>query len=115
MSAVSDAFVTSTYTPTPSKFPAVFVREVGRFTPTRCISMSNTETVKEITIEVQVFSNKSSGAKTEADGIMSAIESALKAIYFHEVSAVPVENEDASVYRIASRFRRIVCGADTIS
>lgn len=111
----ANAFVTSTYTPTPSKFPAVFVREVGRFTPIQYISLNNTENVKELTLEIQVYSNKTSGAKTEADTIMSAAESALKAQYFYEVSASPAENADASVYRTVARFRRIIADADTIN
>lgn len=110
----ANAFVTSTYTPTPSKFPAVFVREVGSFTPTQYISLNNTEKVKEITLEVQVYSNKKSGAKSEADSLMSAAETALKTQYFYEISSAPVENADAAIYRIAARFRRIIADADTI-
>ena len=115
LSVYANAFVTSTYTPTPSKFPAVFVREVGSFTPTRYISLANTESVKEMTLEVQVFSNKTSGAKTEADSILSAVETALKAQYFYLISSAPVENADSTVYRLAARFRRIIGGADTIN
>lgn len=114
LAVASTAFITSTYTPTPSKFPAVFVREVGKFTPTKCISLGNTEDVKEVTIEVQIYSNKTSGAKTEADGILSAIETALKTAYFYEISAAPIDNADSSLYRLVARFRRIVGGAETI-
>lgn len=110
----SAAFITSTYTPTPSKFPAVFVREVGSFTPTRYLSLANTEKVKEITLEVQVYSNKKSGAKTEVDTILDAVEAALKHQYFYLVSSAPVENTDSTVYRHAARFRRIVADADEI-
>lgn len=114
LSAASNAFVTSTYTPTPSKFPAVFIREVGEYTPTRYISLSNTEKVKEMTLEVQLFSNKKSGAKTEVDTILLSVESALKAQYFYLVSSAPIENADSTVYRHAARFRRIIGDADTI-
>lgn len=114
ISAASNAFVTSTYTPTPSKFPAVFIREVGEYTPTRYISLSSAENVKEMTLEVQIFSNKKSGAKTEVDTIFRSVESALKAQYFYLVSSAPVENVDSTVYRHAARFRRTIGGADTI-
>lgn len=110
----SSALVTSTYTPTPSKFPAVFVREVGIFTPTRYISLANTEKVKEMTLEVQAFSNKKSGAKTEVDGMIAAVEAALKQQYFYLISSAPVENADSTVYRHAARFRRIIADADEI-
>lgn len=115
LSVSANAFVTSTYTPMPSRFPAVFIREIGNYTPTRYITLANTDNVREVTLEVQVYSNKTSGAKAEADGILSAVVSALKAQYFYLVSSAPVENADNTVYRVAARFRRVIGGADTIN
>ena len=109
-----DAFVTSTYTPTPSKFPAVFVREIGKYTPPRYATLNNSENVSEVTYEVQIFSNKQSGAKSEADTLYAAIKVALKKQYFREASATPVDNADHTVYRFAATFRRIIADADNV-
>ena len=115
LTAEPTAYVTATYVPKPGKFPAVFVREISRFTPTQYVSFAHTDNVHESTIEVQIFSNKASGAKTQADNLLGVLEATMRGQYYVMTSAAPVDNIDSSVYRITARFRRIVGGADTIN
>ena len=80
----SGAYVTQTYTPKPSSFPTVFIREIGRFTPQETATFSNTQDISERSWEVQVFSNLSTGAKEQAYGLMNAVKSAMRGLYFLE-------------------------------
>lgn len=109
-----NAFVTSTYVPTVSKFPAVFIREISRFTPQGNVSIAYSQNVQEITISAEVYSNKGSQGKREADKILNAVERAFQRMYFIETAAAPIDNADRSIYRISARFRRVICDADTL-
>ena len=107
------ANVTQTYAPTPSKFPTVFVREVGHFTPPVTASFSNAQDVYETTWEAQVFSNKTSGAKEQAYGIMDSVKSAFRAMYFLETFEAPLD-QNTTYFVLVARFRRIIGSGEKI-
>ena len=108
LAAVSTANVTQTYAATPAKFPTVFAREIGRFTPTQAATVSNAQDIYETTWEVQVFSNLQSGAKEQAYSLMSAVKSALRGLYFVETMEQPIDRTDTKYYTLVARFRRII-------
>ena len=108
LAEVSTAKCTQTYSPTPTQFPTVFVREIGRFTPAQTATMSNAQEIYETTWEVQVFSNLQSGAKEQAYRLMDAVKSALRSLYFVETMENPIDNADAKYYTLVARFRRII-------
>ncbi len=105
---VPTANVTQTYSPTPAKFPTVFAREIGRFTPAETATMSNAQEIYETTWEVQVFSNLQSGSKEQAYRLMDAVKSALRRLYFVETMENPIDQADATYYTLVARFRRII-------
>ena len=111
--AYSSANVTQTYAPTPSKFPTVFVREVGHFTPPVTASFSNAQDISESTWEAQVFSNKTSGAKEQAYGIMDSVKSAFRKMYFIETFEAPLD-QNTTYFVLVARFRRIIGSGETI-
>lgn len=104
----STANVTQTYTPAPSKFPTVFIREIGRLTPTSTATFSNAQDISETTWETHVFSNVSGGAKEQAYAILAIVKTALRGLYFVETFESPLEQTDKSIYCIVARFRRII-------
>lgn len=108
LAEVGTSKCTQTYSPTPTQFPTVFVREIGRFTPTQTATMSNAQEIYETTWEVQVFSNLQSGAKEQAYRLMDAVKSALRSLYFVETMENPIDNADAKYYTLVARFRRII-------
>ena len=105
---VSTANCTQTYSPTPAKFPTVFAREIGRFTPAQTATVSNAQDIYETTWEVQVFSNLQSGAKEQAYRLMDAVKSALRRLYFVETMENPIDQTDAKYYTLVARFRRVI-------
>lgn len=108
LAEVGTAKCTQTYSPTPTQFPTVFVREIGRFTPAQTATMSNAQEIYETTWEVQVFSNLQSGAKEQAYRLMDAVKSALRSLCFVETMENPIDNADAKYYTLVARFRRII-------
>ena len=104
----SAANITQTYTPAPSKFPTVFIREIGRLTPSDTATFSNAQDISETTWEAHVFSNVSGGAKEQAYAILAIVKSALRGLYFVETFESPLEQTDKSIYCIVARFRRII-------
>lgn len=112
LATVSTANVTQTYSATPSKFPTVFAREIGHFTPSQTQTLTNQQDVYETTWEVQIFSNLTSGAKEQAYSLMSIVKNALKGLYFIEVSENPIDTANAKYYTLIARFRRVIGNGD---
>ena len=108
LNTISTANVTQTYSATPSKFPTVFAREIGHFTPAQTQTLTNQQDVYETTWEVQIFSNLTSGSKEQAYNLMSIVKNALKGLYFIEVSENPIDNANAKYYTLIARFRRVI-------
>lgn len=108
LAEVSTANCTQTYSATPAKFPTVFAREIGRFTPAQTATISNAQEIYETTWEVQVISNLQSGAKEQAYKLMDAAKSALRRLYFVETMENPIDQTETRYYTLAARFRRII-------
>lgn len=100
-------YVTGEYTPTPPKFPCVFLYESDNFNAgfTGC----NTEVVTGVMYEVEVFSNKQNGKKTEAKAIMEIIDSVLTPLGFTRTMLQQVPNlADATIFRLTARYTAAV-------
>jgi len=111
---VSSVYVTQTYTPKPSSFPTVFVREIGRLTPQDTAVFSNAQDISERTWEAQVFSNLTPGAKEQAYSLMDAVKTAMRGLYFLETFESPVDQADKNIYCLVARFRRIIGSGEDI-
>lgn len=107
LAEVSSAKCTQTYSSTPTKFPTVFAREIGRFTPNGTVTLSNAQDISERTWEVQIFSNLKSGAKEQAYMLLDAVKSAFRSMYFVETES-PLDSTSNSYYTLVARFRRII-------
>ena len=110
----STANVTMTYSPTQSKFPTVFIREIGHLTPTETAALSNAQDIYETSWEAQVFSNLSSGAKEQAYAIMAVVKTALRGLYFVEYFESPLDQTDKSIYCLVARFRRVIGSGESM-
>ena len=108
LAEVSTANCTQTYSATPAKFPTVFAREIGRFTPAQTATISNAQEIYETTWEVQVFSNLQAGSKEQAYRLMDAVKDALRRLYFVETMENPIDQANAQYYTLVARFRRII-------
>ena len=110
----ADANCTQTYSLTPSRFPTVFARELGHFTPPETATFSNAQDISECTWEIQVFCNKANTAKEQAYEIMDIVKSVVRSLYFVEIFEQPIDQSDKSIYCLVARFRRIIGSGEEI-
>lgn len=100
------------YTETVEKFPAAFIYAVDIAEPTRYRTLAVDSSVWNPTYEIQLFSNLSSGAVMQTQGMADAVFAALRSMAFRVTSAHPVPNGDPSIYRYVIRATRLIGGAD---
>lgn len=108
----ADANCVQMYTPTPAKFPTVFARELGHFTPQQAWTLTNAQDISERTWEVQVFSNLSTGSKEQAYEILDICKDVMRGLYFLETFEQPIDQQDKSIYCLVARFRRVIGGGE---
>lgn len=108
----ADANCVQMYTPTPAKFPTVFAREIGHFTPQQAWTLTNAQDISERTWEVQVFSNLSTGSKELAYEILDICKNVMRGLYFIETFEQPIDQQDKSIYCLVARFRRVIGGGE---
>lgn len=100
------SFVTGEYVKAPSKFPHISIVESDNYISLNRRDTSDTERYSTVMYEVNVYSNKSTGKKTECRQIMGIIDHMMCARNFTRLSMTPVPNlEDATIYRITARYR----------
>lgn len=100
------SFVTGEYVKAPSRFPHVSIVESDNYMSLNRRDTSDTERYSTVMYEVNVYSNKSTGKKTECRQIMGLIDHMMYARNFTRLSMTPVPNlEDATIYRITARYR----------
>lgn len=100
------SFVTGEYVKAPSKFPHVSIVESDNYMSIGHRDTSDAEKYSTVMYEINVYSNKTSGKKTECKQIMALIDHMMYARNFTRLSLTPVPNmEDATIYRITARYR----------
>ena len=104
--AYSGAFVTGEYVKAPSKFPHISIVEADNYTSASRRDSAATEKYGTVMYEINVYSNKTAGKKSEAKAIMNLIDAMMYARNFTRLSLTPVPNlEDATIYRLTARYR----------
>lgn len=100
------AFVTSEYVKAPTQFPHISIIESDNYMTIAHLDSADTERFATIMYEVNVYSNKTSGKKSECRKIMNLIDSMMYSMNFTRTALTPVPNlEDASIYRLTARYR----------
>lgn len=98
--------VTSEYVRAPSAFPHVSVIENDNYTAINELDTSETERFATVMYEVNVYSNKASGKKSEARAILKKIDEMMYARNFTRIAMNPVPNmEESTIYRLTARYR----------
>ena len=103
------AYVVGEYVKSPSKFPCVSIVEVDNTMYDRTQSSGSLENHADVMYEVNVYSNKTSGKKSECKDIASLIDNEFAALGFSRTMLQPIPNmDDATIYRMTGRYRGIV-------
>lgn len=104
--------ITNAFVYVPASFPCVAVVLSDDGTKDETIDSSHADNFRDITITVDVYSNKTDGKKTEAETLMQTVQDTLLPLNFKMVSCKPFGNiNNASNYRITATFTATV-GAD---
>ena len=104
-----DIFMTGEYVNSPASFPAVSLVEMDNVTRIETIDSGSNENHANVMYEVNVYSNKKTGKKSECRAILALIDEEMLAIGFSRVAMTPVPNEyDSTIYRMVGRYRAAV-------
>lgn len=108
-------FVTGEYVKSPPSFPCVSVVETDNTCYQKTQTSSNSENHSVLLYEVNVYSNKVKGKKTECKEIMRTIDYHMLKLGFSRIMITPIPNEmDATIYRIVARYKGVVSKNKTI-
>ena len=107
--AYPSAFVSGEYIRTPSKFPFVSIIEMSNTAYDKTQSSGGLENHASLMYEVNVYSNKTSGKKSECKAIATLIDNELAALGFSRTMLQPIPNmDDATIYRMTGRYTAVI-------
>ena len=107
--AFPDIFMTGEYVNSPASFPAVSLVETDNSTRIETIDSGSNENHANVMYEVNVYSNKGTGKKSECKAIIAIIDEEMLAMGFSRSTLTPVPNEyDSTIYRMVARYRAVV-------
>ena len=110
-----DIFMTGEYVNSPASFPAVSLVEMDNVTRVETIDSGSNENHANVMYEVNVYSNKIAGKKSECRAILALIDEEMLAMGFSRVAMTPVPNEyDSTIYRMVGRYRAAVSSSHHI-
>lgn len=99
------------YTNTPSSFPHASITQSDNYTDNGRQDSSMKENMAVVMFEINVYSNKKDGRKTECKNILKEIDNVFYSMNFRRTAMTPVPNmEDATIYRITARYRAATDG-----
>lgn len=99
-----DVNLTSDYIPETATFPHVSIMQIDSVTAQN--QQSHEESLVTVTFQVDVYSNKHTGRKSEAKEIMAVISDAFFKMNFLRLEMMPLPSlYDSTIYRITARFR----------
>lgn len=88
----------------PPKFPFVSLVEADNTTRTDTIDSGSFENHVNVMYEVNVYSNKSGGRKSECRAILATIDETFVRMGFARTMRNPVSMDDATIYRMVARY-----------
>lgn len=105
VNAYDGIFVTSEPTATTAKFPAVSIVQQDNYMSINKLDNSGTEKFATIMFQVDVYSNKASGKKSQCKEIMNVVDNMLFALNFTRLSLTPIPMANDGYYRLSARYR----------
>jgi hypothetical protein len=108
-------YMVGEYVKSPSSFPAVSLVEMDNATRTDTIDSSSNENHANVMYEANVYSNKTTGKKSECKEIIALIDKEMLVLGFVRVTLAPVPNmNDSTIYRMVGRYRASVSADNKI-
>lgn len=104
-----DIFMAGEYVSSPSSLPASSLVEMDNSIREGTIDSGSNENHANVMYEVNTYSNKKVGKKSECKAIMALIDEEMTAMGFVRVTLTPIPNEyDSTIYRMVGRYKAAV-------
>ncbi len=102
-------YMVGEYVKTPPKFPCVSLVEVDNQTYQQTEDSGSVENHASVMYEVNVYSNKTVGKKSECKAIAALIDERMLALGFTRTMLQPIPNlDDATIYRMVGRYSAVI-------
>lgn len=102
-------FMVGEYVKSPPSFPVVSLMEMDNAILEYTVDSGSNENHANVMYEVNVYSNKTTGKKSECKSIAALIDEEMTAMGFVRSTLTPVPNEyDSTIYRMVGRYRAAV-------
>nr|DAR51250.1 MAG TPA: hypothetical protein [Caudoviricetes sp.] len=89
-------------------FPLMTMEQKNNVTYKKTLDSSLTENHASIMIEINVYSNKESGASVECEKILGVADTEMQRLGFLRTFYSPIPNMDDSVARLTARYDGVV-------
>lgn len=104
-----DTYVVGEYVKIPPRFPCVSLVEMDNQSYQRTEDSGNSENHASVMYEVNIYSNKTVGKKSECKEIAAIIDEQMLALGFARTMLQPIPNmDDATIYRMVGRYSAII-------
>ena len=111
----SDIFITGEYVKVPSSFPCVSLIEQSNTGYDSTQTSSENENHAKVMYEINVYSNKTRGKKSECKAIAALIDTELLSLGLSRIMLQPIPNmDDATIYRMTGRYEGVISKNKTI-
>lgn len=108
-------FMTGEYVNSPPSFPAASLVEMDNSTRADTVDSGSNENHVNVMYEVNVYSNKTVGKKTECKKIIALIDEEMLAMGFSRSTLTPIPNEyDSTIYRMVGRYSATISANNEI-
>ena len=103
------------YVKVPPSFPAISLVEMDNAPVVSTQTSSDAENHVTVMYEVNVYSNKKTGKKSECKKLLSRINDTMQFLGFTRIMSQPIPNmDDATIYRMVARYKAVVSKNKTI-
>ena len=102
-------YMVGEYVKTPSRFPCVSLMEMDNQSYQRTEDSGSSENHVSVMYEVNIYSNKSVGKKSECKAIAALVDEQMLALGFARTMLQPIPNvDDATIYRMVGRYSAVI-------
>lgn len=103
------------YVKAPSVFPCVTIEEKDNYVYERSQTSGGIENHAGLMYEINVYSNKKTGKKSQCKDIFSLIDGEMQDMGFTRTMLNPIPDmDDATIYRMVGRYKAVVSTNKTI-
>lgn len=100
----ASAEISSDETRTPTAFPSITVIENDNYSDKATADSGSNENCAVVAYEINVYSNKAVGRKSECKSVAALIDAEMLLMGFARTMSKPISASSAALYRIVSRY-----------